>query len=57
MHGYEVNATLEDRKIRDWAPVISLYQEKKAYAHGVRVLQFVPTPELNMDFRGVALKR
>ena len=21
MHGYEVNATLEDRKIRDWAPV------------------------------------
>src|SRR5437763_12548871 len=20
MHGYEVNATLEDRKIRDWAP-------------------------------------
>lgn len=45
------------QKVRDWAPVISLYQEKKAYAHGVRVLQFVPTPELNMDFRGVALKR
>jgi peptide/nickel transport system substrate-binding protein len=45
------------QKIRDWAPVISLYQEKKAYAHSVRVLQFVPTPELNMDFRGVALKR
>src|SRR5437764_13862149 len=21
MHGYEVNATLEDRKIRDWGPV------------------------------------
>ena len=21
MHGYEVNSTLEDRKIRDWAPV------------------------------------
>src|SRR6476659_6156131 len=21
MHGYEVNATLEDRKIREWAPV------------------------------------
>src|SRR5260370_39251120 len=21
MHGYEVNATLEDRKIRNWAPV------------------------------------
>src|SRR5690349_19558891 len=21
MHGYEVNATLEDRKVRDWAPV------------------------------------
>jgi len=45
------------QKIRDWAPVISLYQEKKAYAHAARVLQFVPTPELNMDFRGVALKR
>lgn len=44
-------------KVRDWAPVVSLYQEKKAYAHLVRVLQFVPTQELNMDFRGVALKR
>jgi len=44
-------------KVREWAPVVSLYQEKKAYAHTTRVLQFVPTPELNMDFRGVALKR
>jgi peptide/nickel transport system substrate-binding protein len=45
------------QKVREWAPVVSLYQEKKAYAHAVGVLQFVPTPELNMDFRGVALKR
>jgi hypothetical protein len=43
--------------VREWAPVVSLYQEKKAYALADRVLQFVPTAELNMDFRGVALKR
>jgi peptide/nickel transport system substrate-binding protein len=45
------------RRVRDWAPVISLYQEVKAYAHSTRVLRFVPTQELNMDFRGVALKK
>jgi peptide/nickel transport system substrate-binding protein len=45
------------QRVRDWAPVVSLYQEKKAYAHSARVLQFVPTQELNMDFRGVALRR
>jgi peptide/nickel transport system substrate-binding protein len=45
------------QKVRDWAPVVSLYQERKAYAHAARVLQFVPTQELNMDFRGAALKR
>jgi peptide/nickel transport system substrate-binding protein len=45
------------KQVRDWAPVVSLYQEKKAYAHAARVLRFVPTQELNMDFRGVALKR
>ena len=45
------------RRVRDWAPVVSLYQEKKAYAHATRVLRFAPTQELNMDFRGVALKR
>jgi peptide/nickel transport system substrate-binding protein len=45
------------QKVREWAPVVSLYQEKKAYALSTRVLQFVPTQELNMDFRGVALKR
>jgi peptide/nickel transport system substrate-binding protein len=45
------------RQVRDWAPVVSLYQEKKAYAHSPRVLRFAPTQELNMDFRGVALKR
>ena len=45
------------QRVRDWAPVVSLYQEKKAYAHTTRVLQFVPTQELNMDFRGVALRR
>jgi peptide/nickel transport system substrate-binding protein len=45
------------RRVRDWAPVVSLYQEMKAYAHATRVLRFSPTQELNMDFRGVALKR
>jgi ABC-type transport system substrate-binding protein len=45
------------KRVRDWAPVISLYQEKKAYAHAARVLGFAPTQELNIDLRGVALKR
>jgi peptide/nickel transport system substrate-binding protein len=45
------------RQVRDWAPVVSLYQEVKVYAHSKRVLQFVPLPELNMDFRGVALQK
>jgi len=45
------------RQVRDWAPVIPLYQEVKVYAHHKRVLRFVPLPELNMDFRGVALAR
>lgn len=45
------------RHVRDWAPVVSLYQEVKVYAHSKRVLQFVPLPELNMDFRGVALQK
>ena len=45
------------RRVRDWAPVVSLYQEKKAYGHSARVLRFVPTQELNVDFRGVALRR
>jgi peptide/nickel transport system substrate-binding protein len=45
------------RQVRDWAPVVSLYQERKAYAHSARVLGFMPTQELNVDFRGVALRR
>lgn len=45
------------RRVRDWAPVVSLYQEVKVYAHSNRVLNFVPLPELNMDFRGVALRK
>jgi peptide/nickel transport system substrate-binding protein len=45
------------RQIRDWAPVVPLYQEVKVYAHAKRVLKFAPTPELNMDFRGVALRK
>jgi ABC-type transport system substrate-binding protein len=45
------------RRVRDWAPVVSLYQEAKAYAHTTRVLRFSPTQELNMDFRGVAIKK
>ncbi|MGH7332616.1 MAG: ABC transporter substrate-binding protein [Candidatus Rokuibacteriota bacterium] len=45
------------RQVRNWAPVVSLYQEVKVYAHSARVLRFVPIPELNMDFRGVALRK
>jgi peptide/nickel transport system substrate-binding protein len=45
------------RQIRDWAPVVPLYQEIKLYAHSARVLRFTPLPELHMDFRGVALRK
>jgi len=45
------------RQIRDWSPVVPLYQEIKIYAHSVRVLRFAPLPELHMDFRGVALRK
>jgi hypothetical protein len=41
------------QRVREWAPVVSLYQEKRR-TRTPRVLQFVPTQELNMDFRGVA---
>ena len=30
------------RQIRDWAPVVPLYQEVKVYAHGARVLALRP---------------
>ncbi len=43
--------------MRDWAPVVALYQEVKVYALSARVLRFTPLPELNMDFRGVAVKK
>ena len=45
------------RRVRDWAPVISLYQEVKIYAASTRVLRFAPLTDLHMDFRGVALKK
>lgn len=45
------------RQVRDWAPVVPLYQEVKVYAHGARVLGFTPLTELHMDFRGVAIKK
>jgi ABC-type transport system substrate-binding protein len=45
------------RQVRDWAPVVALYQEVKVYALSARVLRFTPLPELNMDFRGVAVKK
>jgi peptide/nickel transport system substrate-binding protein len=45
------------RQVRDWAPVLPLYQEVKVYAHSRRVLRFAPTAELHMDFRGVALRK
>jgi peptide/nickel transport system substrate-binding protein len=45
------------RRVRDWAPVVSLYQEVKVYASSARLLRFHPLTELHMDFRGAALKR
>jgi len=45
------------RRVRDWAPVVSLYQEIKVYAMSARVLRFVPLTELHMDFRGVAVRK
>jgi peptide/nickel transport system substrate-binding protein len=44
-------------RVRDWAPVVSLYQEVKIYAASARVLRFTPLTELNMDFRGVAIRK
>src|SRR5262249_34013801 len=45
------------QRVRDWAPVVSLYQEGKVYAASARVLKFTPLTELNMDFRGVAIRK
>ena len=45
------------RRVRDWSPVVSLYQEVKIYAVSARVLGFVPLTDLHMDFRGVALRK
>jgi peptide/nickel transport system substrate-binding protein len=45
------------RQIRDWAPVVPLYQEVKVYAHGAKVLRFAPLTELHMDFRPVAVRK
>jgi peptide/nickel transport system substrate-binding protein len=45
------------RQVRDWAPVIPLYQEVKVYAHSARVLRFAPLTELHMDFRNVAIRK
>ena len=45
------------KQVRDWAPVVPLYQEVKVYAHSARVLKFTPLTELHMDFRGVALRK
>ena len=45
------------KQVRDWAPVVPLYQEVKIYAHSTKVLRFTPIPELHMDFRGVAIRK
>ena len=45
------------RAVRDWAPVVPLYQEVKIYAHAARVLKFAPLTELHMDFRGVGIRK
>jgi len=44
-------------RVRDWAPVVAIYQEVRVYATSARVLRFTPLTELNMDFRGVALRK
>ncbi|HTY80730.1 MAG TPA: ABC transporter substrate-binding protein [Candidatus Bathyarchaeia archaeon] len=44
-------------RVRDWAPVVELYQEVKIYAASARVLRFTPLTDLHMDFRGVALRK
>jgi peptide/nickel transport system substrate-binding protein len=45
------------RQVRDWVPVVPLYQEVKVYAHAARVLRFAPLTELHMDFRPVAVRK
>src|SRR5262249_15627188 len=45
------------RQVRDWAPVVPLYQEVKVYAHGARVLRFAPLPEVHRDLRGGGVKK
>jgi peptide/nickel transport system substrate-binding protein len=45
------------RQIRDWTPVVPLYQEVKVYAHSARVLRFAPLTELHIDFRPVAIRK
>jgi ABC-type transport system substrate-binding protein len=43
--------------VRDWVPVIPLYQEVKVYALSPRVVGFQPLSELHMDFRAVGLRK
>jgi peptide/nickel transport system substrate-binding protein len=45
------------RRVRDWTPVVPLFQETKVYALSPRVVGFAPLSELHMDFRGVALRK
>ena len=45
------------KKIRDWAPVIPLYQEIKVYALSPRLVGFQALSELHMDFRPVGLRK
>ena len=56
--GKRLRALAEMQKaVRDWAPVVPLYQEVKIYAHAARVLKFTPLTELHMDFRGVGIRK
>jgi peptide/nickel transport system substrate-binding protein len=45
------------KAVRDWSPIIPLYQEVKIYAHSARVTNFKPLSELHMDFRGVTIRK
>ena len=44
-------------EVRDWTPVIPLYQEIRIYALSPRVVGFQALSELHMDFRPVGLRK
>ena len=59
IRGQAARALLADlqRQIRDWAPVVPLYQEVKLYAHARACSGSRRRRSCNMDFRGVAIRK